>query len=276
MSALAAGVGSESGSESEDDDDEAVMARMKAVDLDIAMSIAACAGLLTHDKLGNPSEEVWAPRNAATRSGKLVEAKDVRKLLLEQIKLQLAAKQDLLTEIENDAVVCTWIKKYTAAWEQEYNKGVQEKFDIGRKILSVMHDTLFEVKELLNVSAVPVAELEAAAARAAAHDGGRRLFRGDDAVVRFLFRNVHTRFHMVRIAGRLLQKKEVCNRAGTYSARQQRHDITQEKDDAVRGLYNAIRDDEPRFALCRALMLSRRFAWHITDHIAQYGAPGDV
>ena len=276
MSAPADGCEPASEDDGDDEDEDAEMARLKAVDMDIAMSIAACAGLGTHDKLGNPSEEVWAPRNAATRNGKLVEAKDVRKLLLEQIKLQLVAKQDLLTEIENDAIVCTWIKKYTAAWEQEYNKGVQEKFDIGRKILSVMHDTLFEVKELLNVSPVSVADLEAAASRTAATDGARRLLRGDNAVVRFLFRNEHTRFHMVRIAGRLLQKKEVCNRAGTYSAKQQRHDITQEKDDAVRGIYCAIRDEEPRFRRCRALLLSRRFAWHITDHIYDHGAPGDV
>ena len=91
-----------SSSEDEDSDEE----ELKLVDLDIAMSIAACAGMNTHDRLGNPNEEVWAPRNQATRIGKLVEVKDVRKLLLEQIKLQLAAKQDLLTEIKNDSIVC--------------------------------------------------------------------------------------------------------------------------------------------------------------------------
>jgi hypothetical protein len=255
-----------SSSEDEDSEDE----DLKMIDMDIAMSIAACAGLNTHDRLGNPNEEVWAPRNQASRTGKLVEAKDVRKLLLEQIKLQLAAKQDLLTEIENDTVVCSWIKKYTLAWEDEYNKGIQERFDIGRKILSVMHDTLFEVKELLDISPVTISELEQAVARAVPDSDleNKALFRGDDAVVRFLFRNVHTRFHMVRIAGRLLQKKEVCNRAGTYSAKQQRHDITQEKDAAVKGLYCAIRDEEPRFRRCLRLVRSRRFNRYITDHIS--------
>jgi hypothetical protein len=72
----------------------------------------------------------------------------------------------------------------------------------------------------------------------------------------------------VRIAGRLLQKKEVCNRAGTYSAKQQRHDITQEKDAAVKGLYCAIRDEEPRFRRCLRLVRSRRFNRYITDHIS--------
>ena len=255
-----------SSSEDEDSDEEG----LKLIDLDIAMSIAACAGLNTHDRLGNPNEEVWAPRNLASRTGKLVEAKDVRKLLLEQIKLQLAAKQDLLTEIENNTIVCAWIKKYTTAWEDKYNKGIQERFDIGRKILSVMHNTLFEVKELLDISPVTIAELEQAVARAVPDSDleNKALFRGDDAVVRFLFRNVHTRFHMVRIAGRLLQKKEVCNRAGTYSAKQQRHDITQEKDAAVKGLYCAIRDGEPRFRRCLRLVRSRRFNRYITDHIS--------
>jgi hypothetical protein len=251
-----------------DDDDEALVRdAMKAVDMDVAMSIAACAGLQTHDRLGNPNEEVWASRDKAARTGKLVEAKDLRKLLLEQIKVQLAAKQDLLAEVESNSVVCEWIINYTQAWEAQYNKGVQEHFDIGRKVLSVMHDTLFEVKELLNISPVSVAEIEGAVARAHAEEDAPRLFEGDEAVVRFLFRNVHTRFHMVRIAGRLLQKKEVCNRAGTYSARQQRHDITQEKDDAVRGLYCAIRDEEPRFRLCQELLRSTEFGGYITDHI---------
>ena len=254
----------------DDDDDGSLAQGMKLVDMDIAMGIAACAGLHTHDRLGNPNEEVWAPRNVATRTGKLVEAKDVRKLLLEQIKLQLAAKQDLLTEIENDSIVCKWIIKYTEAWEREYNKGEQEKYDIGRKILSVMHDALFEVKELLDISPVSIVELEGAVSRA--QQGGPRpgLLQGDDAVVRFLFRNVQTRFHMVRVAGRLLQKKEVCNRAGTYSAKQQRHDITQEKDATVKGLYCAIRDDEPCFRECLQLLRSACFEAYITDHAADH------
>ena len=86
-------------------------------------------------------------------------------------------------------------------------------------------------------------------------------------MVCFLFCNVHTRFHMVRIARRLLQKKEVCNRVGTYLAWQQRHNITQEKDDAVHGLYCAIRDDEQRFRLCLELLHSLEFELYITDHI---------
>jgi len=74
-----------------DDDDGSLEQGMKLVNMDIAMSITACACLHTHDQLGNPNEEVWAPRNVATRTSKLVEAKDMRKLLLEQIRRRTCA-----------------------------------------------------------------------------------------------------------------------------------------------------------------------------------------
>ena len=96
------------------------------------------------------------------------------------------------------------------------------------------------------------------------------LLQDDNAVVRFLFRNVHTRFHMVHIAVRLLQKKEVCNRAGTYLAKQQRHNITQEKDAAVKGLYCTIRYDELRFRECLQLLRSACFEAYITDHTTNH------
>jgi len=78
---------------------------------------------------------------------------------------KLLAKQDLLTEIENDTILCKWIIKYTEAWEREYNKGEQERYNISRKILLVMHNALFEVKELLDISPVTIEELEGAVSR---------------------------------------------------------------------------------------------------------------
>lgn len=246
--------------------------RIRALDLEVALNIAAGGGMKTHDKLGHVGEDVWSQYRDTSTLGKLVEAKDIRKLLLDQIQVQLDAKKDMLLEVESDKMICQWIIRYTKSWEEEYSKNVNQTFDIGRKISAIMHDTLFEVREILNVpqNAFSVTAIEAMVK--AAHEDhdhsqeGYSLLDGDDAVVRFLFRNEHTRYHMVRIASRLLQKKEVCNRAGAYSARQQRHDVTQEKDTAVTGLYNAVVDGEERFARCAALLLSDEFNDYITDY----------
>lgn len=56
---------------------------------------------------------------------------------------------------------------------------------------------------------------------------------GDDAVIRFLFRFPSTRTLMCRVAGAILRKQEVCNRAGGYSAKVQRNDVSQQKNAAL-------------------------------------------
>lgn len=47
-------------------------------------------------------------------------------------------------------------------------------------------------------------------------------FNEERAVVRMLFRHPAARETLVRLAGKLLQRKEVCNKPGSYSARTQR------------------------------------------------------
>jgi len=174
---------------------------VKAIDLELALSIAVGGGIRTHDKLGRINDEVWSQFQDSSTLSKLVEAKDIRKLMLDQIQLQLEAKKDLLLEVENDTVICRWIIKYMQAWEHEYIKSVNMTFDIGRKITAIMHDTLFEVREILNVDVSPlkIEAIEEAVRRANSEhdDTDHRLLQGDDAVVRFLFSNPHTRYHMV-------------------------------------------------------------------------------
>jgi len=132
---------------------------------------------------------------------------------------------------------------------------MDQTFEVGHQILAIMHDTLFEVRDILNMwqNAFSIANIEDAVAQA--HDNRDSeeyvLLHDDNAVVHFLFRNEHTRFHMVRIASRLLQKKLVCNRAGAFSAKQQRHDVTQEKNTTVTGLYHAVEDGEVRLRPAR-------------------------
>jgi len=247
-------------------------ALIRAHDLELALIIAAGGCMKTHDKLGHVSEDVWSQYQDTSTLGKLVEVKDIRKLLLDQIQVQLDAKKEMLLEVESHKMICQWIIWYTKSWEEEYSKNTNKTFDVDCKILAIMHDTLFEVWDILNMrqNAFSIAHIKDAVARAHEHHNSEdyKLLLGDDAVVRFLFRNEHTRFHMVRIASRLLQKKDVCNRACAYLAKQQRHDVTQEKDATVTGLYHAVEDGKARFAACRALLDSDDFV----DYIANYAS----
>ena len=71
---------------------------------------------------------------------------------------------------------------------------------------------------------------------------------------------------MSRIAGKILQKREVCNKAGAYSAKQQRHDITQEKDDAVKAFLYAIDTGDERFTACAEMLERTEVDRYFADH----------
>jgi len=89
----------------------------------------------------------------------------------------------------------------------------------------------------------------------------------EEALVRFYFRNPHTGGLFCRAAGKLLQKKEVCNKAGGYSAKQQRDDITQERDDALLALHAMLESPrDARMAQAEALLHSEVFGDWVRDH----------
>jgi len=248
---------------------------VKELDLDIALSIASAAGMSTRDKLGTLHDDIWTQYVDRSTICKLIEPNDVRKLLIEQLKNQLESKKEMLAELENNEVVCKWVIAYTKAWETAYMQETQKTYDIGRKIRAVMHDTFYEIREILNCneSAIPLATLYQQVARArGARTAQEKFFESDEAVVRFLFRNEHTRYCMCRIAGKVLQKKEVCNKAGAYSAKQQRNDITTEKDDAVKEFYHAVVDGDERFKSCLTLLMSPGLYYYLIDHSHDVGA----
>ena len=243
--------------------------RVKELDLDIALSIASAAGISTRDKLGNIHDDIWTQYVDKSTICKLIEPNDVRKLLMEQLKNQLESKKEMLAELEDNEVVCQWVIGYTKAWEKAYMSETQKAYDIGRKIRAVMHDTFYEIREILDSknSEIPLNKLYEHVARAhRQQQNAGRYWESDEAVVRFLFRNEYTRYVMCRIAGKVLQKKEVCNKAGAYSTKQQRNDITTEKDGAVRDFYHAVMEDDQRFKSCLELLMSSGLSYYIIDH----------
>ena len=61
-------------------------------------------------------------------------------------------------------------------------------------------------------------------------------FQGRHAIIRYLFRSnkiSSLKDHLCIVTGKLLQKKEVCNKAGAYSSKQQRSDVMQEYCDSI-------------------------------------------
>jgi hypothetical protein len=44
---------------------------------------------------------------------------------------------------------------------------------------------------------------------------------------------METNYQLCRLASKLLQKKEVCNKSGAYSSKVQRNDVQQQVDDAI-------------------------------------------
>lgn len=240
---------------------------LRRTDLNIATRIAGFAGMQTRDPRGNLSPEVWAQHSDQDKIGRLLDAETLKNLLVEQLRLQLDSQKELLKEVKAQIVI-DFIIEYKQQWERRYREDIERNFDIAQRILSAMEDTVHEVEGELNASVVgPTALRHYIRAARYASDNSSALLLEDEALVRFYFRNPHTGTLFCRAAGKMLQKKEVCNKAGGYSAKQQRDDITQERDDAVLALVAVLNDPhDPRMQACAELAAAPDLAAWIGDH----------
>lgn len=240
---------------------EATLEQVRQIDLSIATRIAGFGGLQTRDVRGNLSPEVWTQHSDRKQIGQLLDAESIKSMLVDSIRQQLTAEQALIKEVPAETVV-DFIIRYKKIWEEQYRKDLDVDYDIAQRILSVMEDTVQEVWPALERSAVPP---DAVRRRILAAD--EYALPPDEALVRFYFRNPYTSALFCRAAGKLLQKKEVCNKAGGYSAKQQRDDITQERDDALLALQDMLEaPGDSRMAKCAALVRSEAFEDWVADH----------
>lgn len=220
------------------------LAHVKRDDLLAAVEIAGLAGVPTRDRRGNVLPTIWTKQvqDMERETGVLLEANDMRKLLLEHLRESIEKRQPLLMELDSTRPLVEWICETTQEWEKTYCKKLQEKYDISSTIYACMQEVVFEVMPyLLSLRSHTCGKaLHAVRARLrklteglTAADKKHLLFHEDRALVRVLFRHPAAREVLVRLAGKLLQRKEVCNKPGSYSARTQRNDIVQEYNDAV-------------------------------------------
>ena len=237
--------------------------QLRETDLSIATRIAGFAGMQTRDVRGNLSPEVWTQHNAAGQQiGQLLDADSLKSMLMDQLRQQLEDEKALTKEVGAEVVI-QFIIKYKKAWEEEYRKDIDRNYDIAQRILSAMEDTVQEVWSVLETSALPPDTVR----RRILKDKTSHTLPTDDALVRFYFRNPYTGSIFCRAAGKLLQKKEVCNKAGGYSAKQQRDDITQERDNALIALFDALQDPtDSRMIACAKLLRSEYLHHWVADH----------
>ena len=125
---------------------------LKAINQEVALHIGGLAGLPTRDQRSNVAAALWVKYLEQSMVGMLLETSDIRKILLEQIQLQLAARKDLIQEMEQNDVVVKWLMAFTNSWEAEYSSQIVSQHDIGQLVLSCMHETFFEVIALLDHS----------------------------------------------------------------------------------------------------------------------------
>jgi len=323
---------------------------LKDIDQQVALQIGGLAGIPTRDKRGNVTGALWVKYSEQSMVGMLLETSDIRKILLEQIQLQLAARKDLIQEMEQNEVVVKWLMAFTSSWEREYSNQIVSQYDIGQLILSAMSETYFEiislldhsrhfrkknahesiinsVRETVNVFTVEQeatqSQVDKAREDLATLEGrmtmrvgrlskhvdeadresaisfekeeydvsvrglrkiiaegqvklDRKIHHGDDAAIRLFFRYPETRSLMCRVAGAILRKQEVCNRSGGYSAKVQRNDITQQKNEALDTFCAwVLRNDARLLEFVNVLANPDKMLYYIQDHkVSQEASDG--
>ena len=224
-------------------------AELLCEDLECAMQIAAYAGLNTRDRRGNLLPEVWVRQADRMSSAQLLADTDIRSLLVEYLKTEFRgclpgpanteAAHDAVDTDQQEALMrdqrVRWVLDTVRAWELAYHRLVNRNFDISQKILSAMSDTFYETEGALLAAGIDIDGMRDRIQ--ALHDtDAKKYLSGDNGVMRFFFRHPATKAQFRRAAGRFLQKSEVCNKAGAYSAKVQRNDVTQQRDNALHDL----------------------------------------
>ena len=134
-----------------------------------------------------------------------------------------------------------------------------------------MHDGFYEVRMLLEETVLSPSFLQknirAVIEANDANDDPYTLLSLEEAIVRIYFRHPAIAGIMRRVAGKILQKKEVCNRAGIYSARVQRNDITEECSKAILDLEELLEFQTPDLIeMMQDLQDPNTLMYYIVDH----------
>jgi hypothetical protein len=278
--------------------------KMKRVDMRIAVDVAGIANVAVRDGNGNLLPIVWTRQSVSNEyeNATLLTRDALQKHLQTFIDAGVKENIDILQKVEDPALLVDWVVRTAEYWEKRYAAKRAEKYDISQTVFSAM----FEALGLEKVRAAMLAagfdrvevklqaklrELSSGTSKNRFHQQLLKyvsdehatpaleelesffwLHRGFAAVVRLLFRAdvlPDLREHLCVLAGKLLQKKEVCNKAGAYSSQRQRSDVVTELGAQVRSfLFWLDGVTEKQILQLLAELDKDEWVFYVIDHTA--------
>lgn len=247
--------------------------KIKRLDMKTSIDIAGVANCSVRDLSGNLLPFVWTRQSVSNEyeNATLLSREALQKHLQNFIDAGVKENIEILQKVNDPALLVDWVVRTAEHWELRYAEKRNEKYDISQAVFSAMFEATFEtawpllvdsfglddseINKYQNMLSRKIEELAEDPACNKYHQqllqyisestslDERKLesffwiHRGSNALVRLLFRSDSVpglREHLCMLAGKMLQKKEVCNKAGTYSSHRQRSDVLQEWFYAVR------------------------------------------
>jgi len=234
----------------------------KRKDMKISIDITGIANCVVRDGNGNLLPFVWTRQSVCNEfeNATLLTRDALQKHLQTFIDAGVKENLEMLQKVKDPALLVDWVVRTAEYWEKRYAEKRNEKYDISQTVFSAMFETVFDtvcpylndecdfnaVSKLLQENMDRLNKSTAAnlyhthilkrvSANLTAEERELESFfwmhRGHNALVRLLYRTTcvpELREHLCILAGKLLQKKEVCNKAGTYASHRQRSDVIQE------------------------------------------------
>lgn len=231
----------------------------KRMDMKTSVDITGIANCPVRDSNGNLLPFVWTRQSVCNEfdNATLLTREALQKHLQNFIDAGVKENQELLQKVNDPALLVDWVVRTAEYWEKRYAEKRNEKYDISQTVFSAMFEVVFEtvwpllqseynftkITSLLQEKTESLGSvnnrfhayiMRQVSASASAKERDLEsyfwLHRGHNALVRLLFRSSvpNLREHLCMLAGKLLQKKEVCNKAGTYASHRQRSDVLQE------------------------------------------------
>ena len=229
------------------------LSKIKRLDMKVSVDITGLANLAVRDNNGNLLPTVWTRQsiNNEHENATLLTRDALQNYLKGFIEAGVSENLNMLQKVSDPALLVDWVVRTAEHWERRYAQKRDEKFDISQSVLAAMFEVVNEqvypwleyhqsMRQIDTLVQQKFEQLE--------HDPSKNkhynallqlisaensttlqqnlesffwLHRGRQAIVRLLYRlqNIpNLREQICILAGKLLQKKEVCNKAGAYSS----------------------------------------------------------
>jgi hypothetical protein len=281
------------------------LSALKRLDMNTSADVAALANMRVRDNNGNLLPAVWTRRSVNNEhdNATLLTRDALQKHLQTFLDKNIETNSAMLVKLADPALLVDWVVKTAELWEHRYALKRDEKYDISHGIESAMSEAVLEhalpflkhhqrfadVEQQLQRNMQRLREDPASnkwarlllrhisQERASTADQADEIFfwlhRGNHALTRLLFRlesSSELRDRLCLLAGKLLQKKETCERQGVYASQRQRSDIVQLYNNTVLAFREFIRRMPSGRLVQEALEHLAREDWLflVVDHTA--------